>query len=110
MGNAAAFFRSQMAQSTHIVQTVSKLDDNNPYITGHCQQHFSQIFSLGVLSGFKCRLSQLGHTFYQLGNGFTKFGNHVTFGHFRVFDNVVQQTGHDAFIIHMHHRQYMSYR
>ena len=61
--------RLHVLQSTHIVEPVRKLDQNNPNILCHGQKHFSQILRLQfhLVSGVG-QLPQFGHSVHQKGN------------------------------------------
>ena len=53
-------------QRAHIVQAVRQLDDDNPDILGHGQQHFTDIFRLLLRPAGIRDIGELGDTVHQL--------------------------------------------
>ena len=54
-----ALFIGEGFKGAGVVEAVRQLDDNNPHILGHCQQHFADIFRLLVLPRGKGDAPQL---------------------------------------------------
>ena len=47
--DALLLFRLHRAQGSHVVQTVRELDDDDPDVSGHGNQHLAQVLGLLVL-------------------------------------------------------------
>src|SRR6266850_1279952 len=45
-GDPFSLFRVQVLKSTHVVKTVSKLDEDNSYVVHHGKQHLAYVFGL----------------------------------------------------------------
>ncbi len=62
------FHRALMLQSTHIMQSIGQLNQNDPYIFGHSQDHLANILCLSFFLGIEGDLTDLGHTVYNDGH------------------------------------------
>ena len=91
-----AFICFERPQRTHIVDTVSELDQNNPNVLGHRQQHLAEIFCFGMFARFKLDLVDLADTVNQLRHILAKASREFTLRGGRVFDDIMQQRRHDA--------------
>ena len=49
-GDALALFRLERIECAHIVEPVGQLDQDNPDILGHRQQHLAEVLCLRVLA------------------------------------------------------------
>ncbi len=64
-----AFLLGHDLDRAHIVQPVGQLDDDDPHILRHSQQHLSDVLRLPLLTrGLIADLPQLGHAVHQQGD------------------------------------------
>ena len=61
-----------MLERTHIVQSVSQLDDDDPHILCHSQKHLAVAFQLAFLFGVAFQLAQFGDAIDQKADFFTE--------------------------------------
>ncbi len=105
LGNFPAPFFILVSQSTHIVQAVSKLDQNHPDIARHSEQHLAEIFSLTFFAGFKGDFTYFGDTIHHFEDFLTEQAANLFFGRQGIFEGVVQQAGNNRRHIHAESRQ-----
>ena len=84
------------------MEPVGELDQNDPDIPGHCQQHLAEVFCLRVLARFEVDLIDLADPIDQLGDVFTKARGEFFFGGRGVLDNIVQQRCDEATTVKPH--------
>ena len=89
LGNSALFFRSQMLQSSHIVQAIGQFHHNHPNVLGHRQKHSPEIFRLLLFFTREIKLRKLRDPFHQKSHFCTKLGFQIFRGCSRVFHNIV---------------------
>jgi len=82
-----------MVERAHVVQAVGELDQNDPDVTRHRDDHLAEILRLLFLTALEGDLRDLGHPIHELRD----FGAEICL-HFRerragVLDHVVQQAG-----------------
>ena len=86
---------------THIMQTVSQLNQYNADIARHRQKHFAVVFNLTVFLGNIFDFTQLGNTVYQIGN----HGAELLFDIFqlviRILYYIMQKGSCQCFVIHL---------
>ncbi len=103
-GNAALFVGRHSAQGTHVVQTVSELDQYHAQVIGHGQGHLLKVFGLFFGVGFKFDLGQLGYAVHQIRHRIAKLAGDCFFTDAGIFNHVVQHGRHQALMIHVHGR------
>ena len=59
-GDAVLLFGIEVLQRAHVVETISKLDEDDPDILDHGQHHFPETFRLAGLGGIELEAAQLG--------------------------------------------------
>ena len=84
----------------HIVQPVAELDDHDPHVLAHGQQHLAQVFGLLLLDAGKLDLGQLGDAVHQQGHLGPKGRLDLLDGDGGILHHVVQQGGGDALGVH----------
>ena len=101
-GDATTFFRAQCPDGAHIVGAVGQLNQDHPDILRHGHKHFLQVGNFKFLIVFELHLIQLTDTLHQLGHGITKALGQILFTEGGVFNHIMQQGGHQGFMIHPH--------
>ena len=109
-GNTTTFVWPKRSQRAHIVGAVSQFDQYHPDVLHHRHHHFAKVFSLGFLFVRKRQFVQLTDPFDQFGDRIAKGLGQVFFAVMRVFNDIVQQGGHQGFMVKMHIRQNSSHR
>ena len=109
-GDATALFRGHDAQGAHVMEPVSKLDEDDPDVLGHRQQHLLQIGRLVLGLGGEVEAGQLADPIHQFGDLLVKEGRHRLAGVTGILDDVVQDGRHQAFVIHAHPSQDAGHR
>ena len=109
-GDASAFIRAQRAQSTHVVGAVGKLDEDDADVLHHRHDHFAKVFGLRLFLIAELELIKFRHPLYQLGDAFTKKLFHVLVGGGSIFNHIMQQRGHQRFVVELHLGQNTGYR
>ncbi len=97
--NAAPLGPWHVGQCAHIVGAVGQLDQDDPHITGHRQQHLAKRLSLVFFAGVELQFVQLGQSVDQLCHRRAKALNQLGFGHAAVFQRVMQQRRHQGLSI-----------
>jgi hypothetical protein len=65
-GDAAPLVGAHVVERPHVVQTVGQLDQDDPQVAGHGQQHLAEVFGLGFFVGLELDLVELGDAIDQL--------------------------------------------
>ena len=91
--NAPPFAAWHVAHGAHVVGAIGQLDQDDPHVAGHGQQHLAKGLGLVFFAGVELQLFQLGQTVHQLGHRGTKALDQLGFGDAAVFHGVVQQGG-----------------
>ena len=91
--NAAALFGRHGIQGVHIVCAVGQLDQDDPHILRHRQQHFAEVLCLRMLLGRKRQLVELGYPFDQNRDRLAEPHFDFACGGRRVLHHVMQQRG-----------------
>ena len=109
VSRAMACWRSgaQVLQGTHVVQPVGQLDEHDPHIAHHGQQHLAHVFGLAVFAVGELDFVDLGDAFDDVRDLLAEKPGDVVRGHRRVFDSIVQQAGGDRGGVQLHLRQDM---
>ena len=95
-GDASPFGARQVAQGAHIVGAVGQLDQDDPYIAGHGQQHLAKGLGLVFLAGVEGQLLQLGQPVDQLGHRRAETLDQLGLADAAVLDRIVQQRSHQG--------------
>jgi hypothetical protein len=96
----------QMLQGTHVVQTISQLDQHDAHILCHRQQQLAQALGLDMLAAAGVSLLleladalHPGHAIDQPGDHRTEFRPDLLERDIGVLDHVMQHGGGDCFVI-----------
>ncbi len=109
-GDRELLGRRQRGQGAHVMQPVGQLDDDDPDVLGHRQEHFAQVFDLRVLFGLVRDAGQLRDTVDQGRDlGAEAVGDLFARDH-GVFDDVVQERRRDRRAVHLEIRQDVGHR
>ena len=67
-GDAELLLGRQAVQRAHVVEPVGELDQDDPDVLGHRQQHLADVLGLLLLVAVGAELRQLGHAVDELGD------------------------------------------
>ena len=67
-----------------------------------------EVFRLFLFGAIKLNVSQFAHAIYKVCHLGTKLRANVIFSDACIFDHIVQQRRHDAFVVHTHASQHGS--
>ena len=84
----------------HIVQSVAQLDNHDPDVLTHGQEHFAQVLRLTILDVGKFDLGQLGHAVHQKCHFRAEFLPDFLNRHSGIFRHIVHKGGRDALTVH----------
>jgi hypothetical protein len=91
LGDLDAPLLGQVEQRTHVVQAVGELDEDDPDVVDHRQQHLAEVLRLPLLVRRERDRPQLGHPFDHVRHvGPEQFRNPLD-RRLRVLDDVVQE-------------------
>jgi hypothetical protein len=79
------------------VQAVGQLDQDDPDVAGHGQQHLAEALGLLLLLGGELDAVQLGQAVDEVGHLRAEFFEQLLLGDAGVFHDVVQQRRHQGF-------------
>ena len=68
-GDATPLAARHVGHGAHVVGTVGQLDEDDPHIAGHGQQHLAKRLGLVFFAGVEFELVQFGQAIDQLGHG-----------------------------------------
>ena len=88
-GHALAFGRWHRIERAHIVQAVGKLDQDDPYVARHRQQHLAKILRLRFFVGFKFDAVELGDAVDQFRHRLAELRRDFVLGDGGIFHHVV---------------------
>ena len=88
--------RGLVFHGTHIVEPVGDLDEDDPDILAHGDEHLPEVLHLLVFLGGVLDAGQLADALHQVGDGGREQLLHVLVGGGRILDDVVEQGGHDG--------------
>ena len=89
-----------MVKRAHVVQAVRELDQHDPNVVGHRDDHLAEILSLLFFAAREGDLRDLGHAVNQTGDLFPEQTLNLVEGRAGVLDHVVQQPGDNRRQIH----------
>ena len=84
----------------HIMQPVAELDDHDPDIPAHGQQHLAQVLGLQLLDVGELNFRQLGDAVHQQGHFLAERGFDLLDGGGGILHHVVQQGSGNTFGVH----------
>ena len=102
LGDAPAFFAREHFQGAHVVQAVGQFDQDHADVAGHGHGHLLEVFGLGFGLGLEVHLGQLADPVDQLGDSLAELLAEGFLGDAGVFDHIVQHSGHQALMVHVH--------
>ena len=88
-GNGGLAFGCLVRQGAHVMQAVSKLDQDDPDIPRHRQKHFTKVLRLALFTGLESNLADLGDTIDHVGDLLTKLGKEFIFRDQGIFEGIV---------------------
>ena len=88
-------------KSTHIMQTVCKLNNHNADIFVHGYKHLAECLSLFVRERLNGKFRDLSYTINQIRNCFTEKLGNLFFSCNRIFNRIMQKSSAEGFHIHM---------
>ena len=91
---------SHVFERPHVVQTVSKLDDDDPDVLGHGDEHLADVLRLLLLVGGQRDFTEFGDAVDELGDLIAKNVREVAQSDVGIFDGVVQDGGDDGLMVH----------
>ena len=108
LGDALLFFLGHELKGPHIVQAVRQLDQDDPDILGHGQEHLAQVSGLHLLLDLgpvpvvpgEFEFFQFGDTVHQKGHIRAEFLLDLLPGQDRVLHDVVEKSRRDGLLVH----------
>ncbi len=82
-------------QRAHVVQPVGQLDQDDPHVAAHRQQHLAEALGLRLLVRVEAQPVQLGHPVDQFRHHWPEALDHLLLAHAGVFEHVVHQRSLD---------------
>ena len=86
--------------SSHIMKSVAKLDDNNANILRHRNKHFSDVFSLELFLRNVIDFSELCNSVNKHCYRFAEIALYVIYRKVGILDRIVKQSSCDRFRVH----------
>ena len=93
--------RGLVFHGPHIVEPVGNLDENDPDVLAHGDEHFPQILHLLIFLGGVLDAGQLADPLHQVGNGGGEEPGHVGVLRRGVLNDVVKQGGLNGFRVQL---------
>jgi hypothetical protein len=84
------------AQRAHVMQAVGELDEDDPDVVGHGQEHLADVLGLPLLGAGGGHVAQLGHAGDDVRHVRAEKLQEVLRCRAGVFENVVQDAGGDT--------------
>jgi len=84
------------------VQPVGQLDEDDPDVPHHGQQHLAEVLRLSLGAALEGHLLELADAVDQLGHRLAEFAPDVLLGDVGVLEHVVQDGRDDALVVHAH--------
>ena len=100
LGLVPLLLRRPGADGAHVVQPIGQLDDDDPDVLRHGQQHLAHILRLLLLLGGKGDFVQLGHPVHQGGHIGAELLLHIRQLHRGILHHIVEDGGHDGLAVH----------
>ena len=83
-------------ERAHVVQSIGELDENDPHVLGHCQQHLAETLRLALLGRSVVELADFCQTVNEVGDLGAEVFFDVLDRRLGIFNGVVQQAGGDT--------------
>ena len=90
-GDALLLLPFQRPQRAHVVQTVGQLHEHHPDVAGHRQEHFAQVFCLGLGAIGEVETPQLGDPLHERPHLRAKMLLQLISGEVGVFHHIVEK-------------------
>ena len=87
-------------QRAHIVQAIDELDEDDPNIVDHGEQHLAIGLGLACFAALEGEAVDFGDAVNQSGNRLSELLAHLVKSGGGIFQDVVQQTGCDGGVVH----------
>ena len=91
---AAALHGRHHSERAHVVHAVRELDHDDADIAHHRQEHFAKAFGLRLLAILELNLVEFADAVDQFGDNLAESRRYFGLGRRRVFDDIVQNRGH----------------
>ena len=95
-------FDGQGIDGAHVVETVGELDEHDPHVVRHREQHLAVVLGLHDIARGGLDLGQLGHPVHQLGNFLSEVARDALLVDRRVLHHVVEHPCDDALGVEPH--------
>ena len=92
--NARPLFARHVIERAHVVRAIGQLDQDDPHVARHGQQHLAERLGLALFAGVELQLVELGQAIDQFGDGRAEALDQLGLGDAAVLDRVVQQRCH----------------
>ena len=89
--DTAALFRLDRVERAHVVQSVRELDQHDPHIARHRQQHLAEVLCLRLLGRRELQFVELRDAVDQLGHGAAEALGELVLRDSGILQHVVQQ-------------------
>ena len=88
------------------METVGKLDENDPDVVRHGQEHLAEIFRLALLFGLEVYFADLGNTVNEIGHFRAENSFQLLMGGKSILHRVMEQAGYHRCHVKLEIRQY----
>ena len=109
LGDGLLLMNRHVFHGPHIVESVRQLDDNYTDILSHGQEHLTIVFNLTFFLGNIFDFAQLGHSVNQHGHLRPKHFLQLLKSGIRILHHIVQKSGSQRFLVHLHLGQDVGY-
>jgi len=99
-----------MPSGTHVVQAVGQFDEDDADVLGHGEDHLAEVLCLRLRLALKLDLGEFGDPVHQRGHLLAEAFGEVLSGQVGVFDDVVEEGGHERLVVQTHLRQDAGHR
>ena len=110
LGDLLLVRRGQVLQGTHVVQAVRELDQDDPDVVGHRDQHLAEVLGLLFLVALEMDLADFRDAVHQSGHVLAECRLDLLLRADRVLDRIVQEAGHDGRHVQLQGRQDLGHR
>ena len=90
---------AEVLERAHVVQPVGELDQDDPDVLGHRDDHLPVVLGLGVLAALELDPRQLGDALDEVRDLVAELGPHLVDPDLGVLDDVVEQRGGDRLVV-----------
>jgi hypothetical protein len=98
-GLADRLLLAGVAQGAHVVEPVRELDQDDPDVLGHGQQHLAEVLGLALLPGGEAHLRQVGHALDDVGHLLPEELHELLVAGVGIFHGIVEQgRGHGLLV------------